>query len=130
MLSPSSPNGSDKPSPTRLKDLRVNKPWMYRQVFEKGKVIKSFPLGLRFYFPEETDRHRVGFIIRKKLGKAHVRNIFRRALRLIFQEAHPHFKQQLWIVFEVYPAALTLSLSQFRHQAQNLVASITFPGHP
>jgi ribonuclease P protein component len=110
-----------------LKDLRLNKPWMYKQVYEKGKVIKSTPLALRFYFPEETDINRVGFIIRKKLGKAHVRNVFRRALRGVFQEAHPQFASDLWMVFEVYPAALTLSLAQFRSQAEQLVSKINFP---
>ena len=100
---------------------------MYKQVYEKGKVLRSAPLALRFYFPESMDKHRIGFIIRKKLGKAHVRNVFRRALRGVFQEAYPQFESDLWMVFEVYPAALTLSLSQFRSQAEQLVLQIKFP---
>lgn len=56
----------------------------FKRVFSKGKSFGNRQLVL-YYIPNGLDYHRVGFSISKKVGKAVVRNLYRRRLKAIFR---------------------------------------------
>lgn len=65
---------------------------------------------------------RVGFNIRKKTGKAVLRNRLRRLLRAVFQENLPRLQpqQSLHLVLEVAPVPLAIGLAEVRASARQL----------
>jgi ribonuclease P protein component len=93
---------------------------MYKTVFEGGRVLRSLALTLR-YFRADQDHSRVGFIIRKKTGKANMRNSIRRTLRCCFQEFLPRFDEGAWIVFDVSDKAAKFRRGELRAEAQRLL---------
>jgi ribonuclease P protein component len=93
---------------------------MYKTVYEGGRVIRSTPLTLR-YFQADQDFSRVGFIIRKKTGKACLRNSIRRTLRRSFQEALPSLREGIWLVFDVSDKAAALRRRDLRAEADTLL---------
>lgn len=95
---------------------------MYKKVFESGRTLRSAPLTLR-YARCEPDHSRVGFIIRKKIGNAPLRNAIRRVLRACFAEALPALPQGTWIVFDVPERAAGFRRAELRAQAKALLAA-------
>jgi ribonuclease P protein component len=95
---------------------------MYKQVFEKGRALRGSPLTLRL-FRAEADITRVGFIIRKKTGKAPLRNSIRRTLRSSFQAALPVLGEGAWLVFDVSDKAASVTRARLREEADKLLLS-------
>ena len=82
------------------------------------------PLTLRFSI-EDQDHSRLGFIIRKKVGKAPMRNSIRRTLRCAFQNLLQNFLQNnskgYWIVFDVSNQASKCHRKELRSEADRLL---------
>jgi ribonuclease P protein component len=93
---------------------------MYKKVFEAGRVLRSVPLTLRYCIVEE-DLSRLGFIIRKKVGNAPMRNSIRRTLRCSFQAAAPLLKDNTWMIFDVSQKASQCRRSELRAEADRLL---------
>ncbi len=83
-------------------------------------MLRSAPLTLRYCFADQ-DLSRLGFIIRKKVGNAPMRNSIRRTLRNSFQAAAPHLKQATWMVFDVSQKASQCRRSELRAEADRLL---------
>lgn len=96
---------------------------MYKKVFEAGNVFRSQPLTLRYCSVEE-DVSRLGFIIRKKVGDAPMRNSIRRTLRNSFQQALPELKLGTWIVFDVSNKASLCHRGQLREEANRMLGAL------
>jgi len=96
---------------------------MYKKVFEAGKVFRSQPLTLRYCLADE-ECSRIGFIIRKKVGNAPMRNSIRRTLRCSFQQALPRFQEGTWVVFDVSNQASKCRRSELRAEADRLLGSL------
>ena len=95
---------------------------MYKQVFESGKALRSAPLTVRYFFSE--DHSRLGFIIRKKVGNACMRNSIRRTLRESFRDALPDFREGTWIVFDVSDKASQFRRAELRAQADQMLGAL------
>jgi ribonuclease P protein component len=106
-----------------LNRRRLNKPYMYKKVFEGGRVLRSAPLTLRYYHVDQ-ECSRCGFILRKKVGNAPMRNSIRRTLRQSFVDALPGFAEGTWIVFDVSNSASQSTRGELRAQADKLLASV------
>lgn len=122
-------DANPSPRSVPLRDRRLHKPYMYKTVFEGGRVLRArvasgpAPLTLR-YFQADQDLSRVGFIIRKKTGKANMRNSIRRTLRRSFQEALPRLREGTWIVFDVSDRAAALRRAELRVEAERLLGLV------
>lgn len=127
MNASSSPRpGENRPTPFPLNRRRLNKPYMYKKVFEGGRVLRSAPLTIRFIH-EDQECSRLGFIIRKKVGNACMRNSIRRTLRNCFVDALPRFREGTWIIFDVSDKASQGTRGELRAQAERLLLTVTFP---
>lgn len=62
------------------KTAKIKKRGDYRKIFSKGKVIKNTYFTIIFT-PNEFKTERIGIIIKKYLGKAHLRNKIKRMIR-------------------------------------------------
>ncbi len=113
----------DRPERLPLNQRRLHTPQMYKRVFESGRVLRGAPLSLR-YARVGPDRARVGFIIRKKVGDAPLRNSIRRTLRQCFAEALPGLPEDTWMIFDVPEKAASLRRAELRSQAAGLLASL------
>lgn len=102
---------------------------MYKKVFEAGRVLRSAPLTLR-YFQADQECSRCGFILRKKVGNAPMRNSIRRTLRQCFMDAMPRFPEGTWIVFDVSNQASQASRGELRAQADKLLSAVGGSGRP
>ena len=102
---------------------RLNKPYMYKKVFEGGRVLRSLPLTIRFLHADQ-ECSRLGFIIRKKVGNAPMRNSIRRTLRQCFVDALPSFPEGTWIIFDVSDKASQGTRAELRIQADKLLLSV------
>jgi ribonuclease P protein component len=100
---------------------------MYKKVFEAGKVFRSLPLTLRYCLVDQ-ELSRIGFIIRKKVGNAPMRNSIRRTLRCSFIQSLPRVPEGTWIIFDVSDKASKLRRSELRAEADRLLGSL--PGIP
>lgn len=107
-----------------LHDRRLNKPSMYKKVFADGRALRSAPLTLR-YLRGEAGQSRLGFIIRKKVGDAPMRNSIRRTLRQCFVDALPALREGAWIVFDVPERASQFRRAELRAQADAFLASVS-----
>ena len=96
---------------------------MYKKVFEAGNVFRSQPLTLRYCGVDE-DISRIGFIIRKKVGDAPMRNSIRRTLRNSFQKVLPILKTGTWIVFDVSNKASLCRRTELREEADRLLGAL------
>ena len=96
---------------------------MYKKVFEGGRVLRSAPLTVR-YFHVDQECSRFGFILRKKVGNAPMRNSIRRTLRQCFIDALPRFPEGTWIVFDVSNSASQSSRGALRAQADKLLTGV------
>lgn len=105
---------------------RLNKPYMYKKVFEGGRVLRSAPLNIRFIRADQ-DFSRIGFIIRKKVGNACMRNSIRRTLRQCFVDALPSIPEGTWIIFDVSDKASQGTRSELRAQADKLLVKVAAP---
>jgi ribonuclease P protein component len=111
---------SSAPRRIALSLRRLHTPYMYKQVFENGRALRGSPVTLRL-FRAEQDITRVGFIIRKKTGKAPLRNSIRRTLRTSFQAALPLLGEGAWIVFDVSDKAASVTRARLREEADKLL---------
>lgn len=59
----------------------------FKKVYNKGKSFGNRQLVI-FYMPNNVKEHRVGFSISKKVGKANIRNKYRRRLKEICKQSH------------------------------------------
>lgn len=96
---------------------------MYKKVFESGKTLRSAPLTVR-YFHVEQECSRCGFILRKKVGNAPMRNSIRRTLRQSFVDALPGIPEGTWIVFDVSNQASRSTRGALRAQADKLLSMV------
>ncbi len=112
-----------RPERLALRERRLGTPQMYKKVFESGRALRSAPLTLRFAHVV-PDRTRVGFIIRKKIGNAPLRNAIRRMLRACFVEALPKLPEGTWVIFDVPDKAAGCRREELRAQAMTLLAAI------
>jgi ribonuclease P protein component len=112
----------DRPERLPLRERRLHTPQMYKKVFESGRVFRTVPLTLRCAIIP-SDCTRVGYIIRKKVGNACLRNSIRRTLRQCFAEALPALPEGAWVVFDVPEKARQLRRSELRTQAAGLLAA-------
>lgn len=116
------------PNPDRprfaLRDRRLHSPQMYKRVFETGRALRSAPLTLRFAQAAPEDRTRVGFIIRKQVGNAPLRNAIRRVLRQCFAQALPSLPEGTWVVFDIPARAAQASRGEMRAEAARLLAAV------
>jgi ribonuclease P protein component len=120
----STPHPDDfRPEHLPLHDRRLNKPYMYKKVFADGRALRSAPLTLR-YLRGAAGPSRVGFILRKKVGDAPMRNSIRRTLRQCFVEALPGIREGAWIVFDVPERASQFRRGELRAQAQAFLAAV------
>jgi ribonuclease P protein component len=110
-------------SPLPFNRRRLNKPYMYKKVFEGGRVLRSAPLTLRFLHADQ-ECSRLGFIIRKKVGNAPMRNSIRRTLRQCFAAALSSMPEGTWIIFDVSNAASQGTRGALREQADKLLLSV------
>ncbi len=93
---------------------------MYQKVFQTGKVLRGKPITLR-YCRIDADHTRVGFIIRKKVGNACMRNSIRRTLRVSFQAIAPKMPEGTWIIFDVSDKASLLRRAELKIEADQLL---------
>ena len=96
---------------------------MYKKVFESGRALRSAPLTVRYCFAEQ-EHTRLGFIIRKKVGNAPMRNSIRRTLRVCFQAAVPRLVEGTWVVFDVSDKASNLRRAELRAEAEKLLGEL------
>jgi ribonuclease P protein component len=96
---------------------------MYKKVFESGRVLRSAPLILRFFHMDQ-ECSRLGFIIRKKVGNAPMRNSIRRTLRQSFAAALPKLPEGTWIIFDVPNSASQATRGALREQADAFLAAV------
>ncbi len=96
---------------------------MYKKVFESGRALRSAPLVLRFFHVEQ-ECSRLGFIIRKKVGNAPMRNSIRRTLRQCFAAALPKIPEGTWIIFDVPNSASQATRGELRAQADSFLTTI------
>lgn len=99
---------------------------MYKKVFEGGRVLRSAPINIRFLRADQ-DRSRIGFIIRKKVGNACMRNSIRRTLRQCFVDALPSIPEGTWIIFDVTDKASQGSRTELRIQVGKMLATVSAP---
>jgi len=116
-------DGNSSPRRIPLSHRRLNKPGMYKKVFQGGRALRGAPLTLRFIRMEQ-DCSRVGFIIRKKTGNAPMRNSIRRTLRQTFQEALPALREGTWVVFDVSVKASGFTRAALRREAGRLLLAV------
>jgi ribonuclease P protein component len=116
-------NASSSPHPLPLHKRRLNKPYMYKKVFEGGRALRSAPLTLR-YLHVDPEHSRLGFIIRKKVGNACMRNSIRRTLRHCFQAALPTLSEGTWLVFDVSDKASQCRRAELQAQAETFLRSL------
>gem|GEM_PF-1215970 len=116
-------NASSPPRRFPFNQRRLNKPFMYKKVFEGGRVMRSAPLTLR-YFHAEQECSRLGFIIRKKVGNACMRNSIRRTLRKCFQDALPTFAEGAWVVFDVSNNASKCRRGELKAEADRMLRAL------
>lgn len=102
---------------------RLNKPYMYKKVFEGGRVLRSAPLTVR-YLHADQEHSRLGFIIRKKVGDAPMRNSIRRTLRQCFQQALPGFVEGMWVVFDVSNNASKCRRGELKAEADRMLRAV------
>lgn len=90
----------------------------------KGRKTREHPLAMRHYQGAEVDQSRVGFIIRKKVGKAVLRNAIRRILRERFRSRLADFRAPAWVVFDVMNEASDATHRQVRESADKLLGAL------
>jgi ribonuclease P protein component len=76
------------------------------------------------YLRGEAGQSRLGFIIRKKVGDAPMRNSIRRTLRQCFVDALPVLREGSWIVFDVPERASQFRRAELRAQADAFLATV------
>jgi ribonuclease P protein component len=79
---------------------------------------------MRHFQGGEVDQSRVGFIIRKKVGKAVLRNAIRRILRELFRAHLSQFRAPTWVVFDVMNEASDYTRRQVRESADKLLLTL------
>ena len=99
---------------------------MYKKVFEGGRVLRSAPLTVRFFHADQ-ECSRLGFIIRKKVGNACMRNSIRRTLRQCFVQALPSIQEGTWIIFDVSDKASQGSRGDLKIHADKLLLTVGSP---
>lgn len=62
----------------------------FQQVYQKRDSFASKYLVLYLYKREDDGATRIGYSLSKKIGKAHVRNLYKRRLREITRTLLPH----------------------------------------
>jgi ribonuclease P protein component len=97
---------------------------MYRRVKAEGSVLRKFPLSMRILHGTTISDSRIGYVIRKRAGKAVMRNALRRILRETFQHTHARFDQPTWVVFEVSDRVAEVTRRVFNQCAAALLESL------
>lgn len=111
--------------PSKPRSLAFTKPSMYQAVLKQGRVYRGSPLVLKALFPAPDGQMRLGFIIRKKVGDAVLRNTMRRILRESFRESFPFLPGPMWVLFDVMNTANETTRSAFRGRSIEMLARLT-----
>ena len=107
-----------------LKNYRLNEKSMYEKMKKNHQRFSEFPLKIKAFYPENESTSKVGFIIRKKIGNAVMRNKLKRILRESFFRKLPNFKKSCWVLFEVRPFSKETPLSEVRLSADKLLSHV------
>ena len=106
-----------------LKDHRLHKPEMFREIFQQGlrcRVGGLFVLLLK----KEQDPIRLGIICRKKLAKRAVtRNRFRRLIRE-WVRLHQHDLQGYWMLVDVQKKYTPSEHAELREDLEKAVLKL------
>lgn len=123
-----------KTSKTGIKNTRLNKGYMFSLLFKEGARLKSEGLSIQYVNPlssseiEKRDGRlassKVGFLIRKKTGKAVFRNTLRRKLRTAFMQHAPHFSTPTWILFDIPKGPLKVGVKELVQNANILLGNL------
>lgn len=73
----------------------------FRFIYNKGKSVSTKYLVL--YFKEVDTQGRVGFVASKKVGKAIVRNRYKRLIKEAFRVTNLNFKKDVDLIFLARP---------------------------
>ena len=79
------------------KNNRLKKRYQFAYVYRAGEHFSGKAVVL-YVTPSKTKFIKVGFAVTKKIGKAVVRNLFRRRLREIVRKQLPNLKQNYNII--------------------------------
>jgi ribonuclease P protein component len=79
---------------------------------------------MRYLQAEDVRESRVGYVIRKRAGKAVMRNAMRRILREAFRASRERFSRPVWAVFEVSDRAAESTRAELRLSADFLMQSL------
>lgn len=99
------------------KQYRLRKNGDFRKVYRQGKSVATKYLVL---YPKKTKNNelRIGFSLSKKIGKAHVRNYYKRCLREILRK----YLNRLNIGYDlVFLARVPISDIGFQELEKNVV---------
>ncbi len=70
---------------------RLKKNWEFKKVYRSGRTVVSRNIVL-YYCPNKLDCNRIGFSIRKKVGKSVIRNRIRRIYKEAFMQIETRLK--------------------------------------
>lgn len=93
------------------KKNRLTKRKEFGYIYKNGKKL-STPALMVIYITTKLNHPRFGFVVNKKLGKAHMRNKIKRQFREIVRTHLDQFSPKLNYIFVAKPDILTLSFTQ------------------
>ncbi len=96
------------------KNNRLKKRKEFSYIYKKGDSCASKYLIL-WATPTKLDHVRFGFVVNKKVGKAHVRNLVKRRMRAIVREILPQVKKNNYILV-ARDSLAELSFEQMKEQ--------------
>jgi len=104
-----------------LKDVnRLKKRKEFAYLYSHGNAKHTANLTV-VYLPTKYRELKVGFSISKKIGKANIRNLIKRRLRVIMREEIEHLPNEFNMVIIARPGVDELSFDQLKAQVNLLL---------
>lgn len=94
-------------------------------IYKKGISIGSKYFTI-WYTPTKLKSARVGFVVSKKIGKAHTRNLIKRRLRAIFRELMGDIDQQYNYIVVAKDCVVQLEYEKLKEQVVYLLTKNKF----